>query len=87
MGATDAEFLVKQFEPTFSQSDLLNIDNFNAYVKMLVSGETAKPFNIETYPLGVGSLEAADELKVYSREKYGTERQVVEEEIYKRLRG
>lgn len=86
VGAQDAEFLVKQFEPTFSQNDLVNIDNFNAYVKLLIKGQTAKPFNMHTLPLPKGSLELAGNLKDYSRLKYGGERVQVEDDIHRRLR-
>lgn len=86
VGAQDAEFLVKQFEPVFSENDLLNIDNFNAYVKILVNGQTTKPFNIKTLPPEGGDMALVDKLKELSRLKYGRDRQEVEEEILKRLR-
>lgn len=86
VGAQDAEFLVKQFEPVFSENDLLNIDNFNAYVKILINGETSKPFNIVTLPPERGSKEMAEKIKEMSQSKYGRDRQEVEEEILKRLR-
>ncbi len=88
VGAQDAEFLVKQFEPTFSQNDLLNIDNLNAYVKLLVRGETSKPFNIKigTESWAPGNRDAVERIKTHSRETYGGERRVIEEGIAKRLR-
>lgn len=86
VGAQDAEFLVKQFEPIFTESDLINIDNFNAYVKILINGRTSKPFNIVTFPLGKGDYEKIEKLKMYSQLKYGEDRAVIEREIYKRLR-
>jgi type IV secretory pathway TraG/TraD family ATPase VirD4 len=88
VGVQDAEFLVKQFEPVFSQNDLLNIDNMNAYAKILINGETSKPFNIKilTTSWNAGNKELAEKLKEYSRVKYGQDRHVVEEEIYRRLR-
>ena len=46
VGADDAEYLEKQFLPVFTKEDLMNIDNFNAYVKLLVGGQTSKPFNM-----------------------------------------
>ncbi|MCR4261052.1 MAG: type IV secretion system DNA-binding domain-containing protein [Candidatus Colwellbacteria bacterium] len=46
VGADDAEYLEKQFLPVFTKEDLMNIDNFNAYVKLLVGGQTTKPFNM-----------------------------------------
>lgn len=86
VGVQDAEFLVKQFEPTFSRNDLVSIDNFNAYVKVLVRGETARPFNIATLPFEYGSSELVHKLKEYSAAKYGANRQEVERGIYERLR-
>jgi len=87
VGVQDAEFLVKQFEPVFGVNDLVNIDNFNAYVKILVRGETSRPFNIKTLPFESGDGDRAFELKKMSREKYGRDRVEVEEGIYRRLRG
>jgi len=87
VGAQDTETLIKQFEPVFSEQDMLNIDNFNAYVKLLMRGETSKPFNIKTIPAKTGEAEKIADLKNFSREHYGRPRQQVEEEILKRLRG
>ena len=50
VGADDAEFLEKQFEPIFDQSDLLNIPNFNAHIKMLIDNQTTDAFNFKTFP-------------------------------------
>ena len=86
VGAPDAEFLVKQYEPIFSQNDLVNIDNFNAYLKLLIEGQTSKPFNIKTLPSKSGQGEIADKMKEISRLQYGRSRQEVEEETLKRLR-
>lgn len=47
VGADDAEYLEEQFLPVFNKEDLMNIDNFNAYVKLLLNGQTTKPFNIK----------------------------------------
>lgn len=88
VGVTDAEFLVKQFEPVFNQGDLLNIDNLNAYAKLLIGGQTSRPFNLRvgTTSWGGGNRDLAAKLKEYSRMKYGQDRQAIEEGIYKRLR-
>jgi hypothetical protein len=86
VGALDAEFLVKQFEPVFSENDLINIDNFNACAKILIKGQTSRPFNIRTMPPEKGDEELAGKIKELSRRKYGRDKQEVEEEILKRLR-
>jgi hypothetical protein len=84
VGAQDAEFLAKEFDPIFSQNDLMNIDNFNAYAKILINGQTAPAFNIRTFPYEVGSVETAHNIKEMSRAKYGRDRQEVEKEILER---
>jgi hypothetical protein len=84
VGADDAEFLVKQFEPVFDKNDLINIDNFNGYVKLLINGATSQPFNIKFYPPSVGNEETAKNIKQLSRLKYGREKAVVEKEILER---
>ncbi len=86
VGAQDAEFLKKQFEPVFNERDLLGIDNFNSYVKFLVNGQTTKPFNIKTTPPLKGNFESAEIIKENSKLKYGRDFSEVEEEIFKRLR-
>lgn len=80
-GMEDAEFLEKQFAPVFNKQDLINIDNFNAYVKLLVSNQTTKPFNIATIPPQKGSEEKIKVLKEMSASKYGRPREEIEEEI------
>jgi len=88
VGVQDAEFLVKQFEPVFNQNDLMNVDNFNGFVRLLVNGQTGRPFNIKANTLswGAGEKELAEKYKEYSRAKYGMDRQEVEDEIFRRLR-
>lgn len=71
VGASDAEFLVKQFAPVFNENDLVNIDNFNAYAKILINGQTSKPFNIKTLLPEKGDKEIGDKIKELSRLKYG----------------
>jgi len=89
VGVQDAEFLVKQFEPAFNENDLINIDNLNAYAKILINGQTSKPFNLKIATAlwwGGGNKELAEKLKEYSRTIYGQDRQAIEDDIYKRLR-
>jgi len=86
IGAEDSEFMAKQYEPVFSQQDLINIDNFNAYLKLLIDGQTTKPFNFLTYVSPKGDLKVADMVKEFSRLKYGREKNLVEKEILKRYK-
>lgn len=85
-GAQDAEFLLKQFEPVFNQSDLINLDNTRACVKLLVNGQPSKPFSLATKKAELGERETARKLEELSLLKYGRDRHEVEQEIYNRLR-
>jgi len=84
VGADDAEYLKNQFEPVFTANDLMNIDNRNAYLKMLVNGRPVKPFSIETLPPAQSNKEVAENLKQLSHLTYGRDRNEVEEEIRER---
>jgi len=81
VGTEDAEFLAKQFEPVFTSQDLMNLDNRNAYMKLLADGRPVKPFNIETNAPPVGNKEQIEKLKELSYLTFGREREEVEAEI------
>jgi hypothetical protein len=81
-GAEDAEFLEKEFDPPFNQFDLINIDRFNAYVKLMINGTASKPFNMATYTLPSDPDERVGEaIRQLSRLKHGRPRAEVETEI------
>lgn len=71
VGADDAEYLKSQFEPVFTPQDLVNIDNFNAYVKLLINNQTTRPFNIKIDPPHHSDMTWAGEVKKLSKYKYG----------------
>lgn len=82
----DAEMFEKQFSPTFTAKDIIKLDNMNAYVKMLVGGVPAKPFNLFSPFPSRGNPEIAEKIKELSYLKYGKDRAIVEEEIMSRYR-
>jgi hypothetical protein len=84
VGAEDADFLQKQFEPVFDANDLMNVDNHNSFMKLLIASQVASPFNMKTYPPTVGSKEIAEAIKELSKLKYGRNRDIVNEEIMKK---
>jgi len=84
VGSEDAEFLEKQFEPVFNSYDLINIDNFNACLKLLIEGQTSRPFSIRILPFAAGNPAFGEETAKLSSLKYGRPREEVEEEIKKR---
>ncbi len=81
VGADDAEYLEKQFAPVFSAKDLLNLDNRNAYIKMLSNGRPVRPFSIQTMPPLKGDEGIVAKLKELSYLTYGRERGIIEDEI------
>ena len=86
IGAEDAEFLVKQFEPIFTANDLVNVDNYNCFTRMLVNGELSKPFNMKTNIPTKGDQVTANYLKELSRLKYGRDANIVNREIMERAK-
>lgn len=84
VGAEDAEFLQKQFEPTFDANDLMNVDNRNAFMKLLIASQVATPFNMKTYPPTKGEPRIAEAVKELSKLKYGRNRDIVNGEIMKK---
>jgi len=81
VGAEDAEFLQKQLTPVFDADDLININNFQCFTKLLINNQSSDPFNMKTYPPQSGSVELMNAFKEYSRYKYGRDRNIVEAEI------
>ncbi|PIX95337.1 MAG: hypothetical protein COZ25_00955 [Ignavibacteria bacterium CG_4_10_14_3_um_filter_37_18] len=85
VGATDAEYLAKEFAPIFQQQDLIRLENANAYVKTLVNGVSTSPFSVSTfynmeqrYPRQDKTSEL---IKQLSRVRYGRDINYVREEI------
>jgi hypothetical protein len=86
VGVEDAEFLAKQFEPAFTQKDILNIDNYNCYVKLLAKGVPVKPFNIAVPNIPKGDADVAGKLKELSYLTYGKDRAEIEAQIAEKYR-
>ncbi len=86
VGPDDAKYLSTQFSPVFDENDLVNLDNFNAAFRLLINGQTALPFNIQTYAPEKGNPKLAELIKELSRRKYGKNRGLVEMELNKRLK-
>jgi len=86
IGADDAEFLEKQFEPEFSKFDLLNLDNFNLIIKMMIENKISSPFKLEIYRPKEGNPEMIEPIKKLSKLKYGKPKKLVEAEIFERAK-
>ncbi len=91
VGVTDANYLQHEFQPTFNEPDLINIDKFNAYVKTIVRNEPVKPFSMDltkdmTKINAMKNPNIARAIIQLSRLKYGRSKELVEAEISQRAR-
>lgn len=86
IGSEDAEVMEKEFAPVFNQYDLINIEKYTAYVKLLVDNTASRPFSMKTlWPLtGIEREDMASKIKSLSRLKYGQDRNMIEAEIMSR---
>jgi hypothetical protein len=86
IGASDAETMEKEFAPVFSQQDLINIANYQAYIKLNINNATSRGFSMQTIydPTGADT-EGAEAFKQLSRLKFGRDRDFVGREIARRV--
>jgi hypothetical protein len=81
IGATDAEFLEKQFAPEFSRLDLINLDNFTLIMKMMIENKVSAPFKMKTIIPQKGNAAVVEPIKKLSRLKFGRPKELVQAEI------
>ncbi len=81
VGAADAEMLVKEFSPTFTEEDIVNLAKYHIFLKLMINGVASQPFSAITLP-PIGSLtDSFDKVIRVSRERYGKPREVIEDKI------
>lgn len=82
-GGEDVEFLEeKQFSPNITAQDLLNLPNYNIYLRLLIDGVPSRPFSAITLPpYPKPEISYTDEIIDYSRITYGTPKAEVESAI------
>ncbi|MFH1832894.1 MAG: type IV secretion system DNA-binding domain-containing protein [Candidatus Levyibacteriota bacterium] len=91
VGVTDANYLQHEFQPTFTEADLINIERFNTYTKTIVSGEPVPPFSMDLVKdmakeKDIANPRVAELIRELSRLKFGKDASVVEAEIAQRAR-
>ncbi len=82
VGAKDAAYLSREFHPVFSENDLINVPNYQIYLKLMIDGFTSKAFSAGTLTPPEIDVSYRDEIIEVSREKYGKSRSEVEKEIF-----
>ncbi len=86
VGPEDTEILEKQFEPVFTDYDLVNFEQYAAGTRLLVEGTPKRAFTLKSDPPPVyGDPNIREETRRYSREKYGRPVDEVEERIIERF--
>lgn len=85
VGADDAEFLEKEFEPVYTMNDLVNLAKYNVYLKLMINGVASNPFSATTLPPISEPTGNNDKVIMVSRERYATPRVTVEQKISKWL--
>ncbi len=86
IGVTDAELMVKKFQPVFDVDDLTKLPNFQSIASVMINNVPSAPFSMNWVPpMGVMNRQLRDALIKLSAAKYGRPRADVEREIFARL--
>lgn len=78
---SDASILEKEFAPNVGSDDLVSLDAHAMYVKLCMDGMTSVPFSAKSLPPRFEPFGLRSEVVARSREKYGTEKGVIEDKI------
>jgi CxxC-x17-CxxC domain-containing protein len=83
VGAADAEFIEKEFEPAVMMNDLVNLPKYNIYLKLMIDGVSSNAFSstgLEPFST-VASCGLQEKVIKISRERYARDREEIEEKI------
>ncbi len=90
LGAPDAKELSKEFAPYFTEEDIISLERFQIYTKLMVDGMTSHPFSAKIIvpwadDFIVPKTSNREKVLQRSREKYGVPREKVEGRVNKWL--
>lgn len=91
IGAKDAEYMAKEMAPVFSEGDVINLEGFNACIKLCINNMISRPFSMKTMkwweetPDDKPDKDVAEALVQLSRLKYGRDKEFVSREIIRRI--
>lgn len=83
VGAADAELLAKEFEPVFTEIDLVNLNKYRVYLKLMIDGVASQAFSASTLPPTWPPQGNREKIIEVSRERYAKDRKTIEEKIAK----
>jgi len=81
IGYTDAEVIEKELGKTFTAAALVDLDRYEAAVKLLECGTNREPFRAKMCPPMENRIGRKEKLIVQSRERFATPRAVVEDKM------
>ena len=83
VGADDADFLEKEFDPEFTPQDIVNLPNYKVYLRLMIDGVTSRPFSAKTLPPMAKNpdMKVEQEVIKMSRALYCRPKAVIEKEI------
>jgi len=83
VGAADAEELLPEFTPVFTEEDILNLPKYEFYLKLMIDGIASDPFSAQGLaPLSEDEkTNNIDKVIKLTREQYCKKREVVEDKI------
>lgn len=83
VGFDDAEYISMQYGEEVTPADLVSLSKYTAYTRLLIDGMPSKTFSMDTLPPPVYTPEEGRIEKIFkfSRERYATRREVVEDKI------
>lgn len=84
IGAADAVYLGKYFEPVFEPTDLVKLNNQNVYIAMSIDGEKTLPFSARTLRMPEPQADLSQQIIDLTRRTYGSDRATVEQEVKQR---
>lgn len=82
VGAADAEFLEKEFMPEFEALDLVNLEKYHVYIRLMIDGIASRAFSAKVLPpYEAMKTSCADIIIENSRNLYALPKEAVEEKI------
>jgi len=82
VGAEDAEFLVREFDPIFTEVDIVNLPKYHILLKLMINGVASDPFSAVTLSPNAAFITNNGEKTIkVSRERYSNPVAEVEEKI------
>ena len=81
VSADDAPVLAKQFEPTFDESDIIQLNNRHFVISMIINGEKVPAFSATTLSIPDTPKDNFEAIVAHSREYFARPRMEVEAEI------